>query len=86
MNKLYFMSATEMIEKKIEGKPSTYDVSWASEIVIARDDEWAKKVAFDQNGTFPLEKWKIDAVYSLDDLKVMLELKDHAIIGLGASY
>jgi len=86
MNNLYFMSATEMIEIPHEGKPSTYEVSGASEIVIARNDEWAKKVAFNQNSIHPFELWKIDAVYSLDELKALLEQKDHAIFKLGASY
>ena len=85
LNKLYFMSAIEEYTEVI-GKTEIPRFIGAYEVVIARDDDWAKKTAFKQNSDYEKDKWKIDACYSLDDLKELLSEKDHAIIRLGATF
>ena len=85
VNKLYFMSASvEWFEEKEGLKIPQF--SWASEVIIARDDEWAQKLAFKSNHTFSKEAWKINASYSLEELKELLEGLEGNIHPLGAAY
>lgn len=86
MNKLYFMSASEMIKEELDEDKFRYQVSGGTEVVVARDEEWAKKMASKQNGVYPKEEWKVDAVYNLEDLTKLLAEKDHTITKLGSTY
>ena len=79
------MSATEMYTDVI-GEKEISRFAGAHEVVVARDEEWAKKMASKQNSDYERDKWKVDACYSLDDLKDILSEKDHAIIKLGAIF
>jgi len=83
LNKLYFVSAIETWAEKDDPLPK---YSWASEIVIARNDEWAIKMAFKQNKHIPKELWKIDKSYSMLEILELFRQKDHVIVALGASY
>ncbi len=85
LNKLYFMSAIEEWYEEVNGN-KLLKISWASEIVIARDDEWAQKVAYKQNSAFEKHQWKIDRSYDLGELVELFRQKDHAITELGAAY
>lgn len=86
LNKLYFMSATEEWYEEGANGNKLLKISWASEIIIARDDEWAQKVAYKQNSAFEKHQWKIDRSYDLEELVELFRQKDHAITELGASY
>jgi len=77
------MSACEEWLDENTGMPQ---FTCASEVVIARDDEWAFKIVFKQNRQFPKELWKIDRSYNIEELDELLAQKDHVIIELGANY
>ena len=86
INKLYFMSASKEWYDEIAPDQKVLRISGAFEVVIARDDDWARKVAFKQNSTFPKESWRIAARYSIESLNTLLLGPEEAIIPLGGTY
>jgi len=80
------MSAREEWYDEIAPGKKVLRISGAFEVVVARDDEWAQKIAYKQNSTFPKESWKIDERYSIESLKILLLGREEAIVPLGGTY
>lgn len=80
------MSASEICKFDNDDGTTETIVTGAGEVVTARNDEWARKTAYKQNHNFPKEKWNIDASFTLDELRELLDGKEKVIVPLGYSY
>ena len=89
MNKLYFVSASETLKISHKDKTGkeyfTYEISVADEVVVAKDEIQAFKLASKQNENYTAEQWHIVKPYSLDELRKLLE-NPKVIIELGSEH